>query len=114
MKIIEFLILNLSDILFVIATIAIVIYSLVTNKLEYLKADIFSLITEAEEIYGAKTGRIKLMYVIRKIYVKMPVVLKLFITEKQMEKIVEKMLTKVKESWTKNNLKNEEQESPWQ
>ncbi len=114
MKIFEFLIANWSDLLFAITTIIIIVYSLATNKLEYLKADIFSLITEAEEIYGAKTGKIKLMYVIRKIHARMPMVLKVFITEKQMEKIVEKVLVKVKESWSESGLQNEVQNNTWQ
>lgn len=100
MKIIEFLIENWSDVTLVVSVLFLIIYSSFTNKTEYLKADLFSLVTEAEKIYGEKTGQIKLMYVVRKIYSKMPVLLKIFLSEKQLEKIIENVLTKAKKSWS--------------
>ncbi len=50
-------------------------------------------------MYGGKTGKVKMMYVVKKIYSKMPVVLKLFLTEKHLEKIIEEVLKKAKKSW---------------
>lgn len=102
MKIIEFLIENWSDVTLVISVLFIIIYSSFTNKTEYLKAELFSLVTEAEKLYGGKTGQIKLMYVVRKIYSKMPVILKLLLSEKQLEKIIESVLSKVKKSWSES------------
>lgn len=102
MKIIEFLIENWSDVTLAFSVLFIIIYSSFTNKTEYLKADLFSLVTEAEKVYGGKTGQIKLMYVVRKIYSKMPVILKLFLSEKQLEKIIENVLTKAKKSWSES------------
>lgn len=102
MKIIEFLIENWSDVTLVISVLFIIIYSSFTSKTEYLKAELFSLVTEAEKIYGGKTGQVKLMYVIRKIYSRMPVILKLFLSEKQLEKIIENVLGKAKKSWSES------------
>ncbi len=102
MRIIEFLIENWSDVTLVNSVLFIIIYSSFTNKTEYLKADLFSLVTEAEKIYGGKTGQIKLMYVVRKIHSKMPVILKMFLSEKQLEKIIENVLRKAKKSWSEN------------
>lgn len=102
MKIIEFLITNWSDITLVVSVLFIIIYSSFTNKTDYLRAELFSLVTEAEKIYGGKTGEAKRMYVIRKIYSKMPVLLKFFLSEKQLEKIIENVLVKAKKSWSKN------------
>ena len=112
MKIIEFLIENWSDVTLVISVLFIIIYSSFTNKTEYLKADLFSLVTEAEKIYGGKTGQIKLMYVVRKIYSKMPAILKMFLSEKQLEKIIENVLRKAKKSWSENIT--EEGDTIWQ
>lgn len=103
MKIVEFIFENWSDIFLVLSVLALVIYSSMTNNLDYLKADLFTLVTEAEKIYGAKTGAIKLMYVVKKIYSKMPTILKVFLSEKQLEKMIEAVLQKVKESWAKNS-----------
>ncbi len=102
MKIIEFLITNWSDVTLVISVLFIIIYSSFTNRIDYLRAELFSLVTEAEKIYGGKTGQTKLMYVVRKIYSRMPVALKLFLSEKQLEKIIENVLVKAKKSWSEN------------
>lgn len=111
MQIIEFIISNWSDVLLVFSVLFLVVYSSFTNNIDYLKADLFSLVTEAEKIYGGKTGEIKLMYVVKKIYSKMPVVLKTFLSEKQLEKIIENVLEKAKKAWKVNN---EEGETVWQ
>ncbi len=113
MKIIEFIIYNWSDILLVFSVFFLMIYSSFTNNLGYLRADLFSLVTEAEKIYGGKTGEIKLMYVVKKIHSKMPAVLKAFLSEKQLEKIIEKVLMKVKKIWSEKPETIESGESAW-
>ncbi|MBE6784041.1 MAG: hypothetical protein E7536_08520 [Ruminococcaceae bacterium] len=99
MEIIKFIESHWSDILLIVSIITIIIRSVFTNRLEYLKSDIFSLVTDAENIYGAETGQLKMAYVVKKIYSKMPLVLKTFLTEKKLEKIIENVLIKAKESW---------------
>lgn len=114
MKIIEFLISNWSDITLVAAVLFIVIYSSFTDKIDYLKAELFALVTEAEKVYGGKSGQMKLLYVIRKVYSRMPVILRIFLSEKQLEKIVEKVLQKAKKSWSENNKLIQEGDGDWQ
>ena len=80
MEIIKFIQTYWSDITLILSVIFVILRALFTNNLEYLKADIFMLITDAEDIYGAKAGRMKLSYV---------------------EKIIESVLIKAKESWEK-------------
>ena len=99
MKIIDFFINNWSDITLVFSVVSVVIYSLYTGKISYLKADLFSLVTEAEELYGGKSGKVKLMYVVKKIYGRMPLVLKMLLSEKHLEKIIEDVLEKAKKAW---------------
>lgn len=100
MKTVQFLIANWSDFTLAFSVLFIIFYSSFTNRLGYLKAELFSLVTEAEEIYGGKTGAIKLAYVVKKIYSKMPAVLKVFLSEGQLEKIIEGVLEKAKKAWT--------------
>ena len=100
MKIIDFLITNWSDVTLVVSVLFIIIYSSFTNRTDYLRAELFSLVTEAEKVYGGKTGQVKLMYVVKKVYSKMPVILKLFLSEKQLEKIIENVLVNAKKSWS--------------
>lgn len=114
MKIIEFLISNWSDITLVVSVIFIMIYSTYTGKIDYLRAEIFSLVTEAEELYGGKTGKMKLMYVVKKIYGRMPPVLKLFLSEKHLEKIIEDVLGKAKKTWEEKPEIIGKEESVWQ
>jgi len=102
MKTVDFLITNWSDITLVISVLFIIIYSSFTNRTDYLKAELFSLVTQAEKIYGGKTGETKLMYVVSKVYSKMPLILKAFLSEKQLERIIESVLVKAKKSWSEN------------
>ncbi|MBQ7957558.1 MAG: hypothetical protein IJ279_05915 [Clostridia bacterium] len=101
MKIIEFIQLYWSDIVLIFSVLFVLARAYFENELEYLKADIFSLVTDAEEIYGQKTGQLKLNFVVKKIYAKMPIMLRTFLTEKKLEKIIEKILVKARESWQK-------------
>ena len=110
MKTIDFLITNWSDIMLVVSVVFIIIYSFFTNRTDYLKAELYSLVTQAEKIYGSKTGEMKLMYVVGKIYPKMPVILKIFLSEKQLEKIIEAVLLKAKKSWSEGSKKFREGE----
>ena len=114
MKTIEFLISNWSDVTLVASVLFIIIYSSFTNKVGYLRAELFSLVTEAEEIYGGKTGEIKLMYVVKKIHSKMPAVLKAFMSERQLEKIIENVLEKAKKAWAVKSATMGAGESLWQ
>ena len=101
MKLWDFLQIYRSDIIFIASTIFIILRSVFSNELDFLKSEIFSLVTEAEKIYGEKTGQIKLNFVVRKIHKKMPLVLKTFLTEKKLEKIIESVLIVARESWKK-------------
>ncbi len=103
MEIIRFIETYWSDILLIASIITIIIRSAFTNRLDYLKADILSLVTDAENLYGAKTGQMKMAFVVKKIYAKMPFVLRTFLTEKKLEKIVESVLLKAKEIWKTAN-----------
>lgn len=108
MKILEFIEIYWSDILLVVSLGAVIIRSIFTNKLDYLKADIFSLVTDAENLYGEKSGEMKLAFVVKRVYAKMPLILKTFLTEKRLEKIIENVLVKAKNSWEKQLVKSGE------
>ncbi len=113
MKIINFIFENYSEIFIVLLLISPIIYFTATNNLSYLKAELFSLVNEAEKIYGSKTGELKLMYVVKNIYRKMPLSFRTFMSEKQLEKIIENVLKKSKEFW-KKSLGVTESEQPCQ
>lgn len=99
MQILEFLFVNWSDILIVFFVSFLMIYSFCTNSLDYLKDEIFSLVTQAEKVFGGKTGEVKLRYVLGKIYNKMPMIFKIFLSEEKLKTIVENVLEKAKKSW---------------
>ncbi len=108
MKILQFTEQYWSDILLIVSLAFVIIRSIFTNKLDYLKADIFSLVTDAEELYGEKSGEMKLAFVVKKVYSKMPLILKTFLTEKRLEKIIENVLLKAKKAWEKQLTEIEE------
>jgi len=61
-----------------------------------------SLVTEAERIYSAGTGPLKLSFVLEKIYARLPDACKLFFTPDQLGGMVDKALSIAKELWLNN------------
>ena len=60
------------------------------------------LVTEAEKEYGSGTGVLKLASVIEKVYPKLPVIIKTFITSETLIKWIETALITAKEKWNAN------------
>ena len=83
----------------VLAILAIFIVLALRGKKEIIYKMIFALCDEAEKLYGSKTGKLKFSYVLEKLYVRLPSIIKVFITYKTLEKWIEKTLPKVKEYW---------------
>lgn len=102
MKIIEFLVAQWSDILLIITALAVIIFAIYKKDYEIVKKQIFSLVTEAEQIYGGGTGVLKLSSVITSLYPKLPRLFKTLITEKRLTEIIEKVLSEAKKKWHEN------------
>ena len=90
------------SILVVLVFIALIIFLTVRGKKDIVSKILYSLVTEAEKIYGSGTGSVKFAYVIEKAYNALPAVLKLFITYERLKTMIEEALTTAKEKWAED------------
>jgi len=59
------------------------------GQINVVKKILLSLVIEAEQIYGSGTGKLKYNYVLGKTYSMLPSVVKLFVTEKTLDGLLE-------------------------
>ncbi len=102
MDVLNFLLQNWDSVLVVVLLIAVIIVLIAKRQYAILDKIIFSLVTEAEKKFGGGTGAAKLAAVIEWVYPKIPAVIRLFISEAQLEKLIERVLADAKERWEKN------------
>lgn len=102
MNVINFIAQNWDFILLIVVAVAAIIFAIFKGNKSVVMRMLYSLVTEAEQIYGAGTGSLKLAAVIDAIYPNLPAVIKLFITDETLVKWVETALETAKDAWKKN------------
>jgi hypothetical protein len=102
LKILDFLLENWDSALIVLAVIAVLIVLVVQKQWGILDKALFALVTWAEREYGAGTGTLKLAEVIQRAYPYIPAIIKVFLSERRLEELVNAALTRAKEVWEKN------------
>ena len=103
MNVLNFIVQNWDFILLIVAAVAAIVFAIFKGNKSVVMKMLYSLVTEAEQIYGAGTGSLKLAAVIDAIYPKLPTVIKAFVTDKTIIKWVEEALTAAKDAWQKND-----------
>jgi hypothetical protein len=73
-----------------------------TNKVKQI---LLHLVIEAEAIYGEKTGDVKFAYVAEKVYTFLPSVVKMFITTKEVQKLINTAVEQMKEYLADDKIK---------
>ena len=102
MKILAFLLANWDSVLVVLAFLALIVVLIKRGETAVLKKILFSLVTKAEKEFGGGTGKLKLAAVSDWIYQRIPAVLKLLFSEKDIEKMIESVLEEAKKAWGTN------------
>lgn len=102
MNIINFLLANWDSVLVVLAVIAVLIILYKRGKIDILKKVLFTFVTEAERQFGGGTGELKKATVIKWIYERLPKIVTLIITPKEVERLIESVLAYAKERWAAN------------
>ena len=102
MNVLNFFITNWDFILLIVAAVAVIVFASFKGNKSIVMRMLYSLVTEAEQIYGGGTGSLKLAAVIDGIYPHLPGIIKAFINEKTLVKWVEEALASAKETWEKN------------
>lgn len=86
----------LSAIGLVIVVVIIAAVLLFKGKKEEAKKIVLALVIEAETKFGTGTGPVKYAYVLGLIYPKLPIVVRLFITEDTLDNLIEEAVTILK------------------
>lgn len=113
MSIIQFLAANWDSVLVVLAFLVLVVVLIKRGQTKTLKQILFNLVTQAEKQFGGGTGDMKFAAVADWIYQRIPAVLKLLFTEKDIANMIEAALEEAKKAWgTNENLKVYVETSP--
>ncbi len=113
MNIIQFLAANWDSVLVVLAFLVLVVVLIKRGETKVLKKILFNLVTQAEKQFGSGTGELKFAAVADWIYQRIPAVLKLLFTEKDIADMIEAVLEEAKKAWgTNENLKEYVETSP--
>ena len=105
----EFLLLNWAGIVSSVVVLALLLLRGKFSK--YIKDKLFTLAFDAEEAYGGGTGALKYKKVSTWLFECLPVYMKVFFTTKQIDKMLEDAVVKLKE-WIKENDKAKELLTP--
>lgn len=93
------------DVYIIIAIILLACYMFYlyyVGKKKELKSLIYSMVILAEKTFGGKTGEYKYAFVVGRIYPYIPPYLRLFITEKMLNNLIEEAVEKLKERLREN------------
>lgn len=82
-------------VLFFIATIIYVAWQI---KKKGLRQTAIDFIVEAEKIYDSESGQTKKEYVIKRIYDIVPPIFKIFVTEENIDRLVQKIFDEIKKA----------------
>lgn len=96
MKIFQFLLTNWDSVLVVLAFLALIVVLIKRGETKVLNKVLFGLVTQAEKHFGGGTGKLKLAAVSDWIYQRIPAVLKLLFSEKDIERMIETALEEAK------------------
>ena len=97
---VEFITENLGSIIFILAVLAAVIVLSFVAKGKYRKVAkriLLSLVVAAEQQFGGKTGEVKFSYVAEKLHEKLPFIVQILFTEKDIANMIEEAVDKMKQ-----------------
>jgi hypothetical protein len=112
MNIIAFLAANWDSVLVVLAFLALVVVLIKRGEKKILETILYNLVTQAEKQFGSGTGSLKFAAVADWIYQRIPAVLKLLFTSKDIESMIETVLDEAKQAWAANENIKEYIEAP--
>lgn len=85
-----------------IITVAVLFFAAKGKYRKVAKQILLSLVVAAEQQFGGKTGEVKFSYVAEKLYEKLPVIIQILFTEKDIANMIEDAVDKMKQLLTDN------------
>ncbi len=98
----DFIIANWDSILVVILFVLFLLVLIRRGATKQVKQILFYLVTEAEAKFGNGTGQLKYAAVVAWLYEKLPTIIKILFTEKQIDTLIEEAVKKMKEYLNQN------------
>jgi hypothetical protein len=95
--VIKFVIAYWDSILIVLAVIVLLMLSYKKHGSKYINEVLFYLVTKAEQQYGGGTGELKYAAVVDWLFERIPFVLRILFTKKQIDHLIETAVIKMKE-----------------
>jgi len=102
MNVVNFILAHWDSVIAVLVLAAGVLFLYKRGETQILDRILFGLVTKAEREYGGGTGELKKAAVIEWAYDKIPVVLKLLITRRGLERMIDNVLAYAKTKWAAN------------
>lgn len=102
MQILNTLASNWDSVVVILVFIGLMVYLTKKGKKDVLYQILFSMVTQAEKEYGSGTGALKKAVVITWIYERLPLVLRMFFSQKQLGQMIEAVLEAAKTKWATN------------
>ncbi len=103
MKILNFLLSNLDSVLVVVGFLIFIVVLIKRGETKILKSVLFALVTQAERQFGSGTGTLKFATVADWIYQRIPLILRILFTKKDIERMIESTLEIAKGAWSTND-----------
>lgn len=100
----EWLVNNWLGCLIIIAAIIILALLIKLGRHDIIKKIVLSLVCAAEKQYGSGTGEIKYAYVIEKLWDKLPFIIRILYTKKEIDNMIEMAVQKLKHILSDNDV----------
>lgn len=102
----EFIKINMYDILVVLLFVVACVLLIKKGYEGKVKQMLFYLVCKAEELYGSGTGELKYSAVVTWVYDRLPFIIKLLFTTKQIDRYIESAVLQMKEYLSNNQQAN--------
>lgn len=102
MNVLEFLVKNWDSVLVVAGFIVLCVALVKRGQTKTLKTILFNLVTQAEKEFGSGTGELKFAAVSDWVYQRLPAILKILFTQKDIDTLIESALEEAKKQWGSN------------
>jgi len=100
--VINFLLANIDSVIFIIAVVIIALVLIKRGYGKYICSILFKLVTDAEGQYGSGTGVLKKAAVITWLYERLPAIVKLLFTKKQISDLIEEAVASMQKYLEEN------------
>lgn len=99
----NFILLHWDSVITVIIFIVAILFLIKRGATKQVNAMLFYLVTEAEKEFGGGTGTLKYSAVTTWLYERLPAILKILFTEKQIDRMIENAVVDMKKYLEKNS-----------